>query len=128
VPIDNQAPVSDPGSISGDPELRTSDPQSNDAERPVTTTDVPAMETDTNPELEGLVTPTPAGFHACMLSFHYIEKRISFSHMFWVFFSMFWVFSGEVVVEAEKSKSSKKRIAKAPWAKLLSQFPQVCVI
>jgi len=41
---------------------------------------------------------------------------------------MFWVFSGEVVVEAEKSKSSKKRIAKAPWAKLLSQFPQVCVI
>ncbi|AEE27492.1 AAA-type ATPase family protein [Arabidopsis thaliana] len=91
VPIDNQAPVSDPGSISGDPELRTSDPQSNDAERPVTTTDVPAMETDTNPELEGLVTPTPAG---------------------------------EVVVEAEKSKSSKKRIAKAPWAKLLSQFPQ----
>lgn len=87
MPIDNQAPVSDPGSISGDPELRTSDPQSNDAERPVTTTDVPAMETDTNPELEGLVTPTPAGFHACMLSFHYIEKRISFSHMFWVFFS-----------------------------------------
>lgn len=31
------------------------------------------------------------------------------------------------MVEAEKSKSSKKRIAKAPWAKLLSQYPQVCL-
>ncbi|KAG7595622.1 AAA+ ATPase domain [Arabidopsis suecica] len=91
VPIENQGPVSDPGSESGEQELRTSDPQSNDAERPVNNTVVPAMETDTNPEVEGLVTPTPAD---------------------------------EVVVEAEKSKSSKKRIAKAPWAKLLSQYPQ----
>lgn len=65
MPIENQNPVSDPGSESGEPELRTSDPQTNDAERPVATTDVPAMEncpdTDMNPEVEGLVTPTPAG-------------------------------------------------------------------
>ncbi|ESQ36643.1 hypothetical protein EUTSA_v10006579mg [Eutrema salsugineum] len=95
VPIESQNPVSDPGSESGEPELRTSDLQTNDAERPATATDVPAMEncpdTDMNPEVEGLVTPTPAG---------------------------------EVVAEAEKLKSGKKRIAKAPWAKLLSQHPQ----
>lgn len=34
--------------------------------------------------------------------------------------------SCDVVVEAEKSKSSKKRTAKAPWAKLISQCSQVC--
>ncbi|EOA36786.1 hypothetical protein CARUB_v100081070mg, partial [Capsella rubella] len=88
VPVENRGPVSDPGSESGEPERRTPDPQTNGAERPVTTADVPAMETDTIPEVEGLVTPTPA------------------------------------VVEAEKSKSSKKRTAKAPWAKLISQCSQ----
>ncbi|KAL1216574.1 ATPase family AAA domain-containing protein FIGL1 [Cardamine amara subsp. amara] len=88
VPIENQGPVSDPGSESVEPELRTCDPQTNDEERPVTTTDVPAMDTDANPEVEGLATPTPA------------------------------------VAEAEKSKSAKKRVAKAPWAKLLSQYSQ----
>ena len=30
----------------------------------------------------------------------------------------------EVVADGEKSKAGKKR-AKAPWAKLLSQYPQV---
>ncbi|XP_006279282.2 uncharacterized protein LOC17874408 [Capsella rubella] len=89
VPVENRGPVSDPGSESGEPERRTPDPQTNGAERPVTTADVPAMETDTIPEVEGLVTPTPA------------------------------------VVEAEKSKSSKKRTAKAPWAKLISQCSQI---
>ncbi|XP_019098372.1 PREDICTED: uncharacterized protein LOC104760151 [Camelina sativa] len=89
LPIENRGPVSDPGSESGEPELRTPDPQTHDAERPLTTTtDVPAMETDTIP-----APSTPAG---------------------------------DVVVEPEKSKSSKKRtaIAKAPWAKLISQYSQ----
>lgn len=63
MPVENQ----NPGSESGEPELRTCDPQTNDAERPVNTPDVPAMEScpDTdmnmNPEVEGLATPTPAG-------------------------------------------------------------------
>ncbi|CAH2035895.1 unnamed protein product, partial [Thlaspi arvense] len=95
VSIGKQNPDSDPGSESGEPELRTCDLQTNDAERPATTTDVPEMEkcpdTDMNPEVQGLVTPSPAG---------------------------------EVVAEAEKTKSAKKRTAKAPWAKLLSQYPQ----
>lgn len=69
MPIENQGPVSDPGSESGEQELRTSDPQSNDAERPVNNTLVPAMETDTNPEVEGLVTPTPAGSHVACCPF-----------------------------------------------------------
>jgi len=38
-----------------------------DAEKPVVTTDVPVMEnspeTDANPEVEVLATPTVAGFH-----------------------------------------------------------------
>ncbi|ESQ37911.1 hypothetical protein EUTSA_v10028366mg [Eutrema salsugineum] len=93
VPIENQGPASDPGSESGEPELRSSDPQAMDAEKPVTA-DVPVMEnspeTDANPEVEVLATPTIAG---------------------------------EVVADAEKSKAGKKR-AKAPWAKLLSQYPQ----
>ncbi|KAJ0245228.1 AAA-type ATPase family protein [Hirschfeldia incana] len=32
--------------------------------------------------------------------------------------------TGEVVAEASKSKSGKKQRSKAPWAKLLSQYPQ----
>ncbi|KFK42647.1 hypothetical protein AALP_AA1G022100 [Arabis alpina] len=91
VPIENQIPGSDPGSESGEPELRTSDPQSNGVERSVVKTDVVAMENCPDTEVEGLVTPNPAG---------------------------------EVVADAEKSKSAKKRIAKAPWAKLLSQYSQ----
>uniref|UniRef100_A0A1J3J799 ATPase family AAA domain-containing protein 1 n=1 Tax=Noccaea caerulescens TaxID=107243 RepID=A0A1J3J799_NOCCA len=64
VPIENQGPTSDPGSESGEPELGSSDPQAMDAEKPVTT-DVPVMEnspeTDANPEVEVLATPTIAG-------------------------------------------------------------------
>ncbi|KAF8116512.1 hypothetical protein N665_0017s0068 [Sinapis alba] len=94
VPIENQGPVSDPGSESGEPELRSSDPQGVDAEKPVVLTDVPlreaSPETDANPEVDVLATPTVAE---------------------------------EVVVDGEKSKAGKKR-AKAPWAKLLSQYPQ----
>ncbi|KAJ0235702.1 AAA-type ATPase family protein [Hirschfeldia incana] len=79
------------------PELRGSDPKISDAERPVTTTttDAPAVEncsdSDINPQVQGLVTPTP---------------------------------TGEVVSEADKSKWGKKRTKEAPWAKLLSQYPQ----
>ncbi|KAL0712586.1 hypothetical protein Bca4012_019564 [Brassica carinata] len=95
VPIENQGPVSDPGSESGEPELRSSDPQGVDAaEKPVVLTDVPlreaSPETDANPEVDVLATPTVAE---------------------------------EVVADGEKSKAGKKR-AKAPWAKLLSQYPQ----
>jgi hypothetical protein len=65
VPIENQGPASDPGSESGEPELGSSDPQAMDAEKPVVTTDVPVMEnspeTDANPEVEVLATPTVAG-------------------------------------------------------------------
>lgn len=32
---------------------------------------------------------------------------------------------GEVVSEADKSKRGKKRSKASPWAKLLSQYPQV---
>lgn len=53
------------------------------------------------------------------------QKGYLFAHMF----SLFVLgCSGEVVVEVEKSKSSKKRIAKAPWAKLISQYSQVCYL
>ncbi|XP_018456768.2 uncharacterized protein LOC108827784 isoform X2 [Raphanus sativus] len=96
VPIENQGPGSDPGSESGEPELRSSDPQGVDAaEKPVVLTDVPLREaspeeTDANPEVDVLATPTVAE---------------------------------EVVGDGEKSKAGKKR-AKAPWAKLLSQYPQ----
>ncbi|KAF8075541.1 hypothetical protein N665_1087s0010 [Sinapis alba] len=93
VPVENQGPVSDPGSESGEPELGSSDPQAMNAEKPVLT-DVPVMEispeADTNPEADVLATPTLAG---------------------------------EVVTDGEKSKAGKKR-AKAPWAKLLSQYSQ----
>ncbi|KAJ0265071.1 AAA ATPase [Hirschfeldia incana] len=95
VPTENQGPVSDPGSESGEPELRSSDPQGVDAaEKPVVLTDVPlreaSPETDANPEVDVFATPTVAE---------------------------------EVVADGEKSKVGKKR-AKAPWAKLLSQYPQ----
>ncbi|KAL0846195.1 hypothetical protein Bca101_019441 [Brassica carinata] len=95
IPIENQGPVSDPGSESGEPELRSSDPQGVDAaEKPVVLTDVPlreaSPETDANPEVDVLATPTVAE---------------------------------EGVADGEKSKAGKKR-AKAPWAKLLSQYPQ----
>ncbi|XP_048595174.1 uncharacterized protein LOC111198501 isoform X2 [Brassica napus] len=96
VPIENQGPGSDPGSESGEPELRSSDPQQgvDAAEKPVVLTDVPlreaSPETDANPEVDVLATPTVAE---------------------------------EVVADGEKSKAGKKR-AKAPWAKLLSQYPQ----
>ncbi|KAF3565085.1 hypothetical protein DY000_02010889 [Brassica cretica] len=92
VPIENQGP----GSESGEPELRSSDPQQgvDAAEKPVVLTDVPlreaSPETDANPEVDVLATPTAAE---------------------------------EVVADGEKSKAGKKR-AKAPWAKLLSQYPQ----
>ncbi|CAG7881763.1 unnamed protein product [Brassica rapa] len=93
VPVENQGPVSDPGSESGEPELGSSDPQGVDAEKPVLT-DVPVMEispeADANPEADVLATPAVAG---------------------------------EVVADGEKSKAGKKR-AKAPWAKLLSQYSQ----
>ncbi|KFK30845.1 hypothetical protein AALP_AA6G033000, partial [Arabis alpina] len=85
VPIEN--PVSEPGSESGEPELGSSDPQ---VEEKAVTTDVPVMETEANPEVEVLATPTIAG---------------------------------EAVTDTEKSKG-KKRASKAPWAKLLSQYPQ----
>ncbi|WZZ11835.1 hypothetical protein YC2023_104924 [Brassica napus] len=96
VPIENQGPGSDPGSESGEPELISSDPQQgvDAAEKPVVLTDVPlreaSPETDANPEVDVLATPTVAE---------------------------------EVVADGEKSKAGKKR-AKAPWAKLLSQYPQ----
>ncbi|CAF1715331.1 unnamed protein product [Brassica napus] len=96
VPIENQGPGSDPGSESGEPELRSSDPQQgvDAAEKPVVLTDVPLREAspeiDANPEVDVLATPTVAE---------------------------------EVVADGEKSKAGKKR-AKAPWAKLLSQYPQ----
>ncbi|KAF2575303.1 hypothetical protein F2Q70_00000121 [Brassica cretica] len=92
VPIENQGP----GSESGEPELRSSDPQQgvDAAEKPVVLTDVPLREAspeiDANPEVDVLATPTAAE---------------------------------EVVADGEKSKAGKKR-AKAPWAKLLSQYPQ----
>ncbi|XP_013611410.1 PREDICTED: uncharacterized protein LOC106318103 isoform X2 [Brassica oleracea var. oleracea] len=96
VPIENQGPGSDPGSESGEPELRSSDPQQgvDAAEKPVVLTDVPLREAspeiDANHEVDVLATPTVAE---------------------------------EVVADGEKSKAGKKR-AKAPWAKLLSQYPQ----
>ncbi|CAH8294468.1 unnamed protein product [Eruca vesicaria subsp. sativa] len=94
IPVENQGPVSDPGSESGEPELGSSDPQGVDAEKPVLT-DVPVMEispeADANPEGDVLATPTIAG---------------------------------EVVADGEKSKAGKKRANKAPWAKLLSQYSQ----
>ncbi|KAL0746315.1 hypothetical protein Bca101_028317 [Brassica carinata] len=96
VPIENQGPGSDPGSESGEPELRSSDPQQgvDAAEKPVVLTDVPLREAspeiDANREVDVLTTPTVAE---------------------------------EVVADGEKSKAGKKR-AKAPWAKLLSQYPQ----
>ncbi|CAN8237774.1 unnamed protein product [Cochlearia groenlandica] len=96
VPVENQPPASDPGSESGEPELRSSDPQAIDAaEKPVKSDAPPVMEnsleTDANPQVQVLATPTLAG---------------------------------EVVVDTEKSNASKKRASKAPWAKLLSQYPQ----
>ncbi|XP_010429750.1 PREDICTED: uncharacterized protein LOC104714166 isoform X1 [Camelina sativa] len=63
VPIENQVPASDPGSESGEPELGSSDPQPMDAEKPVPT-DVPVIEnspeTDANPQVQVLATPTIA--------------------------------------------------------------------
>ncbi|KAH0865389.1 hypothetical protein HID58_082600 [Brassica napus] len=68
-----------------------------DAEKPVLT-DVPVMEisleADTNPEADVVVTPTIAVLVVC-----------------------------EVVTDGEKSKAGKK-LAKAPRAKLLSQYSQ----
>ncbi|KAL1225140.1 ATPase family AAA domain-containing protein FIGL1 [Cardamine amara subsp. amara] len=94
VPIENQGPASDPGSESGEPELGSSDPQAVDAEKPVTT-DVPEMENC--PETE-------ANPEVEVLATPTI--------------------AGEVATDAEKSKTAKKRASKAPWAKLLSQYPQ----
>ncbi|KAJ4905431.1 AAA-type ATPase family protein [Raphanus sativus] len=98
IPIENQGPVSDPGSESGEPELGSSDPQGVDAEKPVVLTDVPVVmeispEADANPESDVLAT-TPT------------------------------TVAGEVVTDGEKSKAGKKRANKAPWAKLLSQYSQ----
>ncbi|KAL0800650.1 hypothetical protein Bca101_055825 [Brassica carinata] len=61
VPIENQNPVSVPGSESGEPKLTT-----NDGEKPVIANDdAPATancpDTDTNQQVQGLVTPTPTG-------------------------------------------------------------------
>ena len=48
--------------------------------------------------------------------------------MFFFFFSNVLIVDlGEVVADGEKSKAGKKR-AKAPWAKLLSQYSQVCQV
>ncbi|CAH8352523.1 unnamed protein product [Eruca vesicaria subsp. sativa] len=89
VPVENQGPGSDPGSESGEPEMRSADPQGVDAaEKPGVLTDVPLREA--SPETDVLATPTVAE---------------------------------DVVADGEKSKAGKKR-AKAPWAKLLSQYPQ----
>ncbi|WZZ08863.1 hypothetical protein YC2023_094784 [Brassica napus] len=59
--VDNQGPVSDPGSESGELELGSSYPQDMDAEKPVLT-DLPVMEisleADTNLEADVLPTPT----------------------------------------------------------------------
>ncbi|KAG2257224.1 hypothetical protein Bca52824_076518 [Brassica carinata] len=64
VPIENQGPCSDSGSESGEPELRSSDPQGVDAEKLVVLTDEPLrrpLQTDVNPEVDVLATPTVAG-------------------------------------------------------------------
>ncbi|KAH0873051.1 hypothetical protein HID58_070413 [Brassica napus] len=65
VPIENQGPCSNSGSESGEPELRSSDPQGVDAEKLVVLTDEPlreaSPETDVNPEVDVLATPTVAG-------------------------------------------------------------------
>ncbi|KAL0804474.1 hypothetical protein Bca101_096964 [Brassica carinata] len=62
VPIENKGPRSDSGSESGEPELRSSDPQGVDAEKLVVLTDEPlreaSPETDVNPEVDVLATPT----------------------------------------------------------------------
>ncbi|CAN7083894.1 unnamed protein product [Brassica oleracea var. botrytis] len=65
VPIENKGPRSDSGSESGEPELRSSDPQGVDAEKLVVLTDEPlreaSPETDVNPEVDVLATPTVTG-------------------------------------------------------------------
>lgn len=46
------------------------------------------------------------------------------------FYYFLHIFTGEVVAEADKSKKAEKlwlKRTKAPWAKLISQYPQVCV-
>ncbi|CAN7059117.1 unnamed protein product [Brassica oleracea var. botrytis] len=65
VPIENQGPCSDSRSESGEPELRSSDPQGVDAEKLVVLTDEPlreaSPETDVNPEVDVMATSTVAG-------------------------------------------------------------------
>ncbi|KAG2267487.1 hypothetical protein Bca52824_062042, partial [Brassica carinata] len=61
---------------------------------PVIANDASCPDADTNQQVQGLVTPTP---------------------------------TGEVVAEADKSKKAEKlwlKRTKAPWAKLISQYPQ----
>ncbi|KAJ0250133.1 hypothetical protein HA466_0143250 [Hirschfeldia incana] len=97
VPVENQGPGSDPGSESGEqPELGSSDPQGVDAEKAVVLTDVPVVMEISHPEAD-------ANAEADVLASPTI--------------------AGEVVADGEKSKAGKKR-AKAPWAKLLSQYSQ----
>ncbi|WZY70021.1 hypothetical protein YC2023_002261 [Brassica napus] len=55
--IDNQGPVSDPGSESGELELGSSYPQDMDAEKPMSVMEI-SLEADTNPETDVLPTPT----------------------------------------------------------------------
>ena len=55
-----------------------------------------------------------AGFTPCLFLF---KKDFHF-------ISNVFVYLGEVVAEGERSKAGKKR-PNAPWAKLLSQYPQV---
>lgn len=92
-----------------------------DAEKPVVITDVPVMEnfpeTDANPEVEVLATPTVAGFPFFSWWSHHAYSKVTSFLMFWCL--------GEVMADAEKSKAAKKRALKAPWAKLLSQYSQV---
>ncbi|CAN6846057.1 unnamed protein product [Brassica oleracea var. botrytis] len=95
----NQGPVSDPG----EPELGSSDPH---AEKTVAT-DVPVMENSPGDD------EVLAGFTPCLFLF---KKDFHF-------ISNVFVYLGEVVAEGERSKAGKKR-PNAPWAKLLSQYPQ----
>ncbi|WZZ22748.1 hypothetical protein YC2023_124135 [Brassica napus] len=61
--IDNQGPVSDPGSESGELELGSSYPQDMDAEKPMSVMEI-SLEADTNPETDVLPTPTIPGLVA----------------------------------------------------------------
>ncbi|CAN7127469.1 unnamed protein product, partial [Brassica rapa subsp. narinosa] len=65
VPIESQGSGSDSGSEYREPELRSSDPQGVDAEKPVVLTDWPlreaSPETNVNPEVDVSATPTVAG-------------------------------------------------------------------